>query len=69
MYCYNLNTKYISSLDNNIIVIEEISARLCTREREKLIELTLIFTPDHTFLGWLNNDLTLKCPTQRMKEA
>lgn len=69
MYCYNLNTKYISSLDNNIIVIEEISARLCTREREKLIELTLIFTPDHTLLGWLNNDLTLKCPTQRMKEA
>ena len=39
MYCYNLNTKYISSLDNNIIVIEEISARLCTRERKKLIEL------------------------------
>ena len=69
MYCYNLNTKYISSLDNNIIVIEEISARLCTREREKLIELTLIFTPDHTLLGWLNNDLTLKCPTQRMKGA
>ena len=69
MYCYNLNTKYISSLDNNIIVIKEISARLCTRERKKLIELTLIFTPDHTLLGWLNNDLTLKCPTQRMKEA
>lgn len=69
MYRYNLNTKYISSLDNNIIVIEEISARLCTRERKKLIELTLIFTPDHTLLGWLNNDLTLKCPTQRMKEA
>ena len=69
MYRYNLNTKYISSLDNNIIVIEEISAQLCTRERKKLIELTLIFTPDHTLLGWLNNDLTLKCPTQRMKEA
>lgn len=69
MYCYNLNTTYISSLDNNIIVIEEISARLCTREGKKLIELTLIFTPDHTLLRWLNNNLTLKCPTQRMKEA
>ena len=69
MYCYNLNTKYISILDNNIIVIEEISAQLCTRERKKLIELTLIFTPDHTLLRWLNNNLTLKCPTQRMKEA